>query len=59
MPVEGVDRLRWVKDADELARIEQAVAIADAAFAHVQSLLQPGAVERERFILFSGHPNLV
>ena len=47
VPVEGVDRLRWVKDADELARIEQAVAIADAAFAHVQSLLQPGAVERD------------
>ena len=45
--VEGVDRLRWVKDPDELARIERAVAIADEAFAHVQPLLQPGAVERE------------
>lgn len=45
--VEGVDRLRWIKDADELARIEQAVAIADAAFAHVQPILQSGAVERD------------
>jgi len=47
VPVEGVDRLRWVKDADEIARIEQAVAIADAAFAHIQPYLQPGAVERD------------
>ena len=47
VPLEGVDRLRWVKDADELARIERAVAIADAAFAHVQPLLRPGAVERD------------
>lgn len=45
--LEGLDRLRWVKDADELARIEQAVAIADAAFAHVQTFLRPGAVERD------------
>lgn len=47
VPIEGLDRLRWVKDADELARIEQAVAIADGAFAHVLPLLQPGAVERD------------
>ena len=47
VPVEGVDRLRWIKDADELARVEQAVAIADAAFANVRPLLRPGAVERD------------
>jgi len=47
VPLDGVDRLRWVKDADELARIEQAVAIADAAFAHVRPFLRPGAVERD------------
>jgi Xaa-Pro aminopeptidase len=47
VPVEGLDRLRWVKDVDELARIERAVAIADAAFAHVRPLLQPGGVERD------------
>jgi Xaa-Pro aminopeptidase len=47
VPIEGVDRLRWVKDADERARIERASSIADAAFAHVQPLLRPGAVERD------------
>lgn len=47
VPLDGVDRLRWVKDADELARIQQAVAIADAAFAHVRSLLRPGVAERD------------
>lgn len=47
LPIEGVDRLRWIKDTDELARIERAVAIADAAFAHVQPLLRSGAVERD------------
>jgi len=47
VPVTGVDRLRWVKDADELARIRKAVAIADAGFAHVQGYLRPGIRERE------------
>ena len=47
VPVEGVDRLRWVKDAEEIARITKAVAIADAAFAHIRSFLRPGAVERD------------
>lgn len=47
VPVEGVDRLRWVKDADEIARITRAVEIADEAFAHIRSILRTGAVERE------------
>lgn len=47
VPVDSVDRLRWVKDADELARIRQAVAIGDAAFAHIQRFVRPGAVERD------------
>lgn len=46
VPVDSVDRLRWVKDRDELARIRQAVAIGDAAFTHIQGFLRPGAVER-------------
>jgi Xaa-Pro aminopeptidase len=45
--IDGVDRLRWVKDADELARITKAVELADAAYAHILPHLQPGAVERE------------
>lgn len=47
VPLDGLDRLRWVKDAEELARIRQAAAIADAAFAHVRSLLRPGVRERD------------
>ncbi len=47
VPVDGLDRLRWVKDTEELARIRKAAAIADAAFAHVRSLLRPGIRERD------------
>ncbi|HEY3248960.1 MAG TPA: Xaa-Pro peptidase family protein [bacterium] len=47
VPVETVDRLRWVKDAEEIARIRRAVELADAAFAHIQAFLRPGAVERD------------
>lgn len=47
VPVEGVDHLRWVKDADEIARITRAVEIADEAFAHIRAFLRPGAVERD------------
>lgn len=47
VPVPGVDRLRWIKDADELAQIRKAVAIADAGFAHIQAYLRPGIQERE------------
>lgn len=45
--VDGLDRLRWVKDPGEIARITKAVEIADAAFAHVRAFLRPGAVERD------------
>ncbi len=47
VPVDGVDRLRWVKNDDELGRIRRAVQIADEAFAHICPSLRPGAVERE------------
>ncbi|HXF82113.1 MAG TPA: aminopeptidase P family protein [bacterium] len=45
--IDGVDRLRWVKDETELAHIARAAAIADDAFQHVLPLLRPGAVERD------------
>jgi len=47
VPIDGVDRLRWVKDRDEIERITRAVEIADRAFAHIRTLLRPGMVERE------------
>lgn len=47
VPVDELDRLRWVKDEDELARIRAAVEIADAAFEHIRPFLRPGAVERD------------
>lgn len=47
IPVDGVDRLRWVKDGEEIASINRAVEIADAAFAHIRSFLRPGTVERD------------
>lgn len=47
VPMEGLDRARWVKDDEELSRIRKAVEIADAAFAHIRSYLRPGAVERD------------
>ncbi len=47
VPVDGIDRLRWVKDAGELAHIRSAAAIADAAFAHTQRMLHPGVRERD------------
>jgi Xaa-Pro aminopeptidase len=47
VPVDGLDRLRWVKDDGEIARITKAVEIADAAFTHIRAFLRPGAVERD------------
>ncbi len=47
VPIDGVDRLRWVKEPEELSRIKKAVEIADGAFAHIQAHLRPGAVERD------------
>lgn len=48
VPTEGiVEGLRAVKDEDELGIIRKAVALADAAFAHVIELIEPGMTERE------------
>jgi Xaa-Pro aminopeptidase len=41
----AVEKMRLIKDAFELERIRAAVAIADATFAHVQRVLQPGVAE--------------
>ncbi|MDR7483502.1 MAG: Xaa-Pro peptidase family protein [Armatimonadota bacterium] len=47
VPLEGLDRLRWRKDPEELARVRRAAAVADAAFLEALPLLRPGATERE------------
>ncbi len=45
-PLAGVDRIRWVKDADEIAAIARAAEIADAGYGHLSELLRPGLSER-------------
>ncbi|MFZ4506118.1 MAG: M24 family metallopeptidase [Fimbriimonas sp.] len=40
-----VSRLRRVKDAEEIGNIRAACAIADAAFDHIQRMIQPGVRE--------------
>lgn len=40
-----VDRLRAVKDADEIAALRRAIAVNDAAFAHLARSLEVGATE--------------
>lgn len=47
VPLEGLDRIRWLKDAEEIACLRRAAAIADEAFAAVLPLIQPGATERD------------
>lgn len=48
VPTDGVvEQLRLVKDAGEIARIERAASIADAAFAAVRPLLLEGPTEAE------------
>ena len=42
-----VQRLRAVKDADEIARMREAQAVTDAAFAHIVTFVKPGMTERE------------
>lgn len=42
-----VERLRAVKDAEELAALAQACAITDAAFADLLAAVRPGVTERE------------
>jgi len=47
VPVSGmVERLRACKDEGELARIEEAVTLADRAFTHVFDLIRPGTTEK-------------
>jgi Xaa-Pro aminopeptidase len=46
VPLEGlVESLRMVKEPEEMALIERAVAISDAAFEHAMSLIRPGMTE--------------
>jgi len=48
VPTEGiVERLRRIKDADELRLMREAVAVADAAFSHILTVVKPGMKERE------------
>jgi Xaa-Pro aminopeptidase len=48
VPVSGeVERLRWVKDEDELAALERAQRITDASFEGVAGGLRQGVTERE------------
>lgn len=42
-----VERLRQIKDEEELQVMQQAVDIADAAFEHVLGMIRPGITERE------------
>ena len=44
---EWVERLRQVKEPEEIQIIRQAAAIADKAFQHVLSMLRPGVRERD------------
>ncbi|NLD71527.1 MAG: aminopeptidase P family protein [Chloroflexi bacterium] len=48
VPLTGVvEGLREVKDADELATIEEAVRIADRAMEHIYDWIRPGVTEQE------------
>lgn len=55
-----VEELRTIKDEQELATIQEACRLADAAFAHVQQMIQPGvkeidlALELEMFMRVRG-----
>lgn len=47
-PLEGiVEKLRVVKDEDEIALIQKAADIADAAFEHILTVIKPGMSELE------------
>ena len=48
VPTSGiVEALRAVKDPEELAAIERAVAVSDAAITHIMDTIRPGMTERE------------
>lgn len=40
-----VEKLRWIKDKDELGFIEEAAQIADSAFEHILKYIKPGVME--------------
>ncbi|MBO5468520.1 MAG: aminopeptidase P family protein [Lachnospiraceae bacterium] len=42
-----IQKPRMVKDAEELAKLEQAEHIGDAAFTHILDIMKPGVSERE------------
>lgn len=42
-----VEKLRMVKDADEIAIIKRAAVVADKCFSHIVSWVKPGMTERE------------
>ena len=44
---ELVERIRAVKDEDELSKIRKAIALADEAFAHIVDFTEPGMTEKE------------
>jgi Xaa-Pro aminopeptidase len=47
VPLPDVDRLRWVKDAAEIAAVARAAEIADEAFTRFLDTLRPGVTERD------------
>ncbi|HEV2360044.1 MAG TPA: aminopeptidase P family protein [bacterium] len=46
VPLADVDRIRWVKDASEIAAVARAAVIADDAFVHLLEVLRPGMTEQ-------------
>ncbi len=42
-----IDRLRWVKQANEIDLLKRAIAITDETFAHICAWIQPGMTEKE------------
>jgi len=44
---ELVERIRAVKDEDELDKLRRAIALTDEAFAHIVSFIEPGMTEKE------------
>ena len=42
-----VEEMRAVKDEDELAALRRAIALGDAAYAHIADFMQPGMTERQ------------
>jgi Xaa-Pro aminopeptidase len=44
---EVIEEMRAEKDADELASLQKAIDLTDAAYAHIAETMQPGMTERE------------